>query len=65
MNISFKNAVLVKSLLFLVIIFWGGYNSMNVSISSDSEFITDIGNALFVVFSIECLGKSRLYCLQL
>ena len=52
MNIFFKNVVLVKSLLFLIIIFWGGYNSMNVGTSSDSEFITDIGNALFIVFSI-------------
>ena len=52
MNISFKNAVLLKSLLFLIIIFWGGYNSMNVGTSSDGGFITDIGNTLFIVFSI-------------
>ena len=58
MNNFFKNAVLVKSSLFLIIIFWGGYNSMNVSISSDSEFITDIGNALFIVFSILYLLNS-------
>tara|TARA_B100001939_G_scaffold175296_1_gene150933 strand:- start:86 stop:493 length:408 start_codon:yes stop_codon:yes gene_type:complete len=58
MNISFKNAVLVKSLLFLVIIFWGGYNSMNVGTSSDNEFITDIGNSLFIVFSIMYLMNS-------
>ena len=58
MNISFKNAVLVKTLLFLVIIFWGGYNSMNVGTSSDNEFITDIGNSLFIVFSIMYLMNS-------
>ena len=58
MNNFFKNAVLVKSLLFLVIIFWGGYNSMNVGTSSDNEFITDIGNSLFIVFSIMYLMNS-------
>ena len=60
MNNFFKNAVLVKSSLFLIIIFWGGYNSMNVGTSSDSEFITDIGNALFIVFSILYLLNSFL-----
>ena len=58
MDNYFKIAVLVKSSLFLIIIFWGGYNSMNVSISSDSEFITDIGNALFIAFSILYLLNS-------
>ncbi len=58
MNIFFRNAVLVKSTLFLIIIFWGGYNSMNVGTSSDSEFITDIGDALFIVFSILYLLNS-------
>ena len=58
MNISFKNAVLLKSLLFLIIIFWGGYNSMNVGTSSDNEFITDIGNSLFIFFSILYLMNS-------
>ena len=58
MNIFFRNTVLVKSSLFLIIIFWGGYNSMNVGTSSDSEFITDFGNALFMVFSILYLLNS-------
>ena len=58
MNNFFKNAVLVKSSLFLIIIFWGGYNSMNVGTSSDNEFITDIGNSLFIVFSILYLMNS-------
>ena len=58
MDNYFKNAVLVKTSLFLIIIFWGGYNSMNVSISSDSEFITDVGNTLFIAFSILYLLNS-------
>ena len=58
MNSFFKNAVLVKSLLFLIIIFWGGYNSINAGTSSDGEFVTDIGNALFIVFSILYLLNS-------
>ena len=58
MDNFFRNAVLVKSSLFLIIIFWGGYNSMNVDTSSDSEFVTDIGNALFIVFSILYLLNS-------
>ena len=33
---------------------------MNVGTSSDSEFITDIGNALFIVFSILYLLNSFL-----
>lgn len=48
----FKNAVLVKSSLFLVIIFWGGYNALNVDTPSDRQVITDFGNALFLIFSI-------------
>ena len=58
MNNFFKNAVLVKSSPFLIIIFWGGYNSMNVGTSSDDKFITDIGNSLFMVFSILYLMNS-------
>ena len=58
MNSFFKNAVLVKSLLFSIIVFWGGYNSINVDTSSDGEFVTDIGNGLFIVFSILYLLNS-------
>ena len=58
MNSFFKNAVLLKSLLFLIIIFWGGYNSINVDTSSDGEFVTDFGNALFIFFSILYLMNS-------
>ena len=58
MNSFFKNAVLLKSLLFLIIIFWGGYNSINVGTSSDGEFVTDFGNASFIFFSILYLMNS-------
>ena len=52
METSFKKAVLAKSFLFLLIVFWGGYNSTMVSTASSSENVTDIGNVLFLVFSI-------------
>ena len=58
MNDFFKKAVLIKSSLFLIIIFWGGYNSINSGTSSDSKYFSDIGNALFVVFSILYLLNS-------
>ena len=48
----FKNAILVKSLFFLLIVFWGGYNATVVEIKSAYEYFTDIGNALFSIFSI-------------
>ena len=52
METYLKKAVLVKSFLFLLIVFWGGYNSALVDITSSSENLTDIGNALFLVFSM-------------
>ena len=45
-------AVLVKSLLFLLIVLWGGYNSTLVSTKASREYFTDVGNILFLVFSI-------------
>tara|TARA_A100001234_G_scaffold197041_1_gene186915 strand:- start:1334 stop:1732 length:399 start_codon:yes stop_codon:yes gene_type:complete len=45
-------AVLVKSLLFLVIVLWGGYNSTLVNTKGSTEYFTDVGNILFLVFSI-------------
>ena len=45
-------AVLVKSLLFLIIVLWGGYNSTAMSISGGAEYFTDVGNVLFLFFSI-------------
>ena len=52
METSFKKMILVKSFLFLLIVFWGGYNSAMVNTSSSSENFTDIGNGLFLIFSI-------------
>ena len=51
MNIVFKRAVLVKSFLFLLIVLWGGYNSTVVHKNLSTEYLTDIGNILFLVFS--------------
>ena len=52
METSLKKTVLAKSFLFLLIVFWGGYNSAMVNTSSTSENFTDIGNMLFLIFSI-------------
>ncbi len=52
MENSLKKAVLVKSSLFLLIVFWGGYNSAMVNTTSSSENFTDIGNVIFLIFSI-------------
>ncbi len=52
MNKVFEKAVLVKSLLFLLIVFWGGYNFTVIDTSGSREYFTDIGNVLFLVFSV-------------
>ena len=52
MKNDFIKAVLVKSVLFLLIVLWGGYNSTAMSISGGAEYFTDVGNILFLVFSI-------------
>ena len=52
MKNAFIKAVLVKSLLFLLIVLWGGYNSTLVSTKGSTEYFTDVGNILFLVFSI-------------
>ena len=52
METSLKKTVLVKSFLFLLIVFWGGYNSAMVNKGSSSENFTDIGSVLFLIFSI-------------
>ena len=51
MKTFFKNAVLTKSLLFILIIFWGGYNAMKANDGSGNENFTDFGSVLFMVFS--------------
>ena len=52
MNLVFKRAVLLKTFLFLLIVLWGGYNSTLVSTKASREYFTDVGNILFLVFSI-------------
>ena len=52
MKNDFIKAVLVKSLLFLLIVLWGGYNSTLVNAKGSTEYFTDVGNLLFLVFSI-------------
>ena len=52
METSLKKTVLVKSFLFLLIVFWGGYNSAMVNTDSSIENFTEIGNVLFLIFSI-------------
>ena len=60
MKNGFKKAVLVKSLLFLLIVFWGGYNSTVMNISGSREYFTDVGNVLFLVFSIIYMSNAFL-----
>ena len=52
METYLKKTVLVKSFLFLLIVFWGGYNSAMVNATSSSENFTGIGNMFFLIFSI-------------
>ena len=52
MKSDFKRAVFVKSLLFLLIVFWGGYNSTVMDTSGSRQYYTDVGNVLFFFFSI-------------
>ncbi len=52
MKNDFKKAVFVKSFLFLLIVFWGGYNSTVMDTSGSRQYYTDVGNVLFFFFSI-------------
>mgnify|MGYP003325539735 CR=1 FL=1 len=52
MQNAFTKAVLVKSFLFLLIVLWGGYNSSLVGTKGSAEYFTDVGNILFLFFSI-------------
>ena len=38
--------------MFLLIVFWGGYNSTKVGVETGDGYLSNIGNALFMVFSI-------------
>ena len=51
MSNTFKNVVLLKSFLFMLIVVWGGYNTKSLGIKSGDNLITDLGNLLFMVFS--------------
>ena len=52
MENDFKKVVFVKSLLFALIVFWGGYNSTVMDTSGSRQYYTDVGNVLFFFFSI-------------
>ena len=52
MENDFQKVVLVKLLLFVLIVFWGGYNSTVMNTSGSREYFTDVGNVLFLFFSI-------------
>ena len=52
MKNDFKKAVFVKSFFFLLIVFWGGYNSTVMDTSGSRPYYTDVGNVLFFFFSI-------------
>ena len=64
MENSLKKTVLVKSFLFLLIVFWGGYNSAMVNTNSSSENVTDIGNVLFLIFSV-CYMLNAFFLIKL
>ena len=52
MKNDFKKVVFVKSFLFLLIVLWGGYNSTLEGTKGSKEYFTDVGNILFLFFSI-------------
>ena len=58
MKNDFIKAVLAKSLLFLLVVLWGGYNSTLVNTKGSTEYFTDVGNILFLVFSIMYMFNS-------
>ena len=52
MKNEFKTAVLLKAFLFLMIVCWGGYNTTVMSPNGSRAYFTDVGNILFLIFSI-------------
>ena len=64
METYFKKTVLVKSVLFLLIVFWGGYNSAMVNTASSIDNLTDIGNVLFLIFSV-CYMLNAFFLIRL
>ena len=48
----FKNIVLYKSILLILIIIWGGTVQISNAESSDRNNLTDLGGILFSIFSV-------------
>jgi hypothetical protein len=48
----FKNIILYKSILLILIIIWGGTVQISNAENSDSNNLTDLGGILFSIFSL-------------
>ena len=48
----FKNIILCKSFLLILIIIWGGTIQISSAESSDRNNLTDLGGILFSIFSV-------------
>ena len=48
----FKNIILYKSILLILIIIWGGTIQISSAESSDRNNLTDLGGILFSIFSV-------------
>ena len=48
----FKNIILYKSILLILIIIWGGTVQISNTESSDRNNLTDLGGILFSIFSV-------------
>ena len=48
----FKNIILYKSILLILIIIWGGTVQISNAESSDRNNLTDLGGILFGIFSV-------------
>lgn len=48
----FKNIILYKSILLILIIIWGGTVQISNAESSDKNNFTDLGGILFSIFSV-------------
>jgi len=49
---TFKNVILVKVTLLILIIIWGGTIQISNSESSIRNNLTDLGGVLFIIFSV-------------
>jgi hypothetical protein len=54
----FKNIILYKSILLILIIIWGGTVQISSAESSDRNNLTDLGGILFSIFSVLYLVTS-------